>query len=292
MLGAIIGDISGSFRENDKAEKYPELGLIPTLSQLPAIKPGSQHRLGISDDTILSCATASALIAIDYRQAIPSMAHFADFFYEFGNKYLSIGGYGGGFKKWLNNDTKAPYNSCGNGSAMRVSPIGWFASTEEECIQLAFLNASATHNHPEGIKGAQSTALSIFYARNNLSWNNIKLELQDQYLSYEPIASLGRFDIICQDTMRLAWFCLDNTDNFYDALFTAVTIPHADSDTLGAIVGSIAEALYGIPDDIQKIGLSYLTKYPELNSTYECFQFLAEKRDVLNFNKIQCSLNI
>jgi len=141
-----------------------------------------------------------------------------------------------------------------------VSPVAYMATTVEECLELAFRSAIATHNHPEGIKGAQATALSIFLARQGHTWAQIKNELEAQYLWYEPIAYIGYFDAVCQDTMRLVNYVLGTTTNFEDAVLMAVTIKEADSDTIGAIVGSIAEVLYGIPENLKEQAIAMIPK--------------------------------
>ena len=253
MLGAIIGDISGSFREFTKKNKYPELGILPDGKDLPTHVNGKVFRYGITDDSILTIATADSIIRNHTSGKSIHEYDFAPEYYAYGNKYKNpIGGFGGGFLAWVNRPTiTAPYNSCGNGSAMRVSPVAYFAITEEECLEMAFRSAIPTHNHPDGIKGAQATALSIYLAQAGYTWEQIKSELEYRYLWYEPIGYLGYFDAICQDTMRLVNYVLDNSDSFESAVLMAVTIQEGDSDTIGAIVGSIAEVLYGIPNELK-----------------------------------------
>lgn len=253
MLGAIIGDLAGSFREFTGAEKYADLPLVPTKNQLP-----KEHKrgIGITDDSLLTLATARTILRVD---RMPTIEDFSNTYWVIGNQFKDpIGGFGGGFKLWLTDETQAPYHSCGNGSAMRISPVGYAATTVDEVLTMAFNSACATHNHPEGIKGAQSVALAIYYARKGYDWEKIKSELKSKYLHYDPIIYLGKFDSLCQDTLRLAWGVLDITDSYESAVKYAVTIPYADSDTLGAIVGSIAEPLYGIPDSLKTQGLEYL----------------------------------
>ena len=259
MLGSIIGDIAGSFREFKGPFKNPELGLLPDKKDIAKI--AMENNYGITDDTVLTLATFNACFQLKkypvcgYRKD----DYFAYYYKEYANKYDTvIGGYGSRFKKWAMSKNDCPYNSCGNGSAMRVSPVAYVAESLAEVLELAFYSAIPTHNHPEGIRGAQSTAVMIYLALNEWSLNDIIDELKTMYLYYEPIEQYNHFDSICQETMRLVMHCLITTDNFHDAVFKAVTIPYADSDTLGAIVGSIAEALYGIPDDIKEYAESFI----------------------------------
>ena len=264
MLGAIIGDISGSFREFIK-DKYPGLGVLPDINDLPTRKDGSPIRYSITDDTVLTIATMEGIIHNHYMGNAQHEFKFAHSYLTYGSLYKNpVGGYGAGFVRWLDQGENnpgtnpKPYNSCGNGSAMRVSPVAYYAKTVDECLELAFRSAIPTHNHPDGIKGAQATALAIFLARHGSSWSQIEAELKRMYLWYEPVEHLGYFDAICQDTMRLVNHVLGTTNSFEEAVLKAVTIPDGDSDTLGAIVGSIAEALYGIPEELKTKALAMM----------------------------------
>lgn len=275
MLGAIIGDVAGSFREFTGAEKFPELGLLPNQKDLPLSESINNKvpQYGITDDSLLTLTTAYVCMRIKH-DPIPGYRnedYFNQYYKEYANKYKGpIGGFGAGFRAWAEDRNALAYHSCGNGSAMRVSPVAYIATTQDEVLTLAFQSAIPTHNHPEGIKGAQSTAMMIFLARNGWNLDTIIKSLKRQFLYYEPIDGYDHFDCICQETMRLVMYCLTTTDNFHDAVFKAVTIPHADSDTLGAIVGSIAEALYGIPVDLKFKGKSFITD-DHLFSIYTSF---------------------
>lgn len=277
MLGAIVGDIAGSFREFTGAEKFPELGLLPAQNDIPKgdIKSFRDIQYGVTDDTILTCGTAHALMELEFaenRDVLKPVQVFAKHYRTYAEKYREpIGGFGSGFLSWSLDRNMGPYNSCGNGSAMRVSPVAYVGWSDEIVLDLAFQSAACTHNHPEGIKGAQVTALAIFLANHGNDWNEIKYALKQRYLSYEPISQLGHFDSVCPETMRLAFYALDESNNFTDAVLKAVTIPHGDSDTLGAIVGAIAEGLYGIPDEIKTTAESMLKIYPGLWDTYTAF---------------------
>lgn len=267
MIGSFIGDIAGSYREFSK-NKFAEDGLLPSSD----IVQNRSMYYDVTDDSIMTLATMHALNVIKQNKIdyCDSQYVFRDAYKEYGYRFSDYKyGYGSGFRAWLNGDTNyLPYNSCGNGSAMRVSPIGHIATSEDEVLQLAFASAACTHNHPEGIKGAQATALMIFLAKHNpgLIFKDIWKYLKTQFLGYTPIMAYAHFDKVCPETMSLATNILLTTKNFHDAVFSAVTTPNADSDTLGAIVGSIAEALYGIPDDIKASVKPFLTKFDsELN---------------------------
>jgi len=267
MLGAIIGDIAGSFREQTGDDKYIEMDLIPTKEEVDGIltNRGTQVRLGMTDDSLMTIATGFALF---FKRK------YNDVYHSFGNVYFeSIGGFGAGFRKWLDLPPVLvkPYNSCGNGAAMRVSPIGYYAETIEECLALAFDSAICTHNHPEGIKGAQAVAAMVFYAKQGLCIEEIMCELENLHLSYEPIEKYDHFDKLAQETMRLVTHVLIESADFEDAIFRAVTIPHSDSDTIGAIVGSVAELLFGIPDELQEVALTYLGEHKNLFEVYNKF---------------------
>lgn len=273
MLGAIIGDIAGSFREFTGAEKYKNLPLLPSINEIPVNHHGKKYKYGMTDDSLLSIATAHAVLYPELTKS-PWEDDFKNIYHKMGIKYNEpIGGFGRGFREWLKKDIAIveAYNSCGNGSAMRVSPIGWAYDTIEETLKVAMESAMPTHNHPEGIKGAQATAVMIFLGRQGHRIKSILGTLNAMYLGYEPIDELGYFDAVCPDTMRLVVHVLSTTDGFEEAVFKAVTIPHGDADTLGAIVGSIAEAVYGIPPDIEHDALKMIN-VPELKEIVDMFR--------------------
>jgi ADP-ribosylglycohydrolase len=263
MLGAFIGDIAGSFREFSR-NKYPELGLLPSREDVYKHTTSGKTGYGITDDSILTLATMKALLEIDAFPDYSSTATFSAAYKLFGLANRDpIGGYGEGFSKWMRSGGTKPYNSCGNGSAMRISPVGYWGMNPDEVLETAFASAVCTHSHPEGIKGAQATALSIFLARHKdfmgfTSFSDINDHLHTKLIGYDAVEQFDHFDAVCPDTMRLATHILLTTNNFHDAVFKAVTTPRADSDTLGAIVGSIAEPLYGIPDDIADYAKSFI----------------------------------
>ena len=255
MLGAITGDIIGSIYEfnNIKTKKFD---LFTDKNRF-------------TDDTVMTFAVAEALMNGGGHE------NFIRFMKRYGLLYPRAG-YGGTFVRWLASDTTEPYNSWGNGSAMRVSACGWVANLDipiEEGIkqteELAKASAEVTHNHPEGIKGAQATAVSIFFMRHGKSKNAIeeykkllKDYIQNKYLydlnfTLNEIRSSYAFNESCQETVPQAIVSFLESENFEDAIRNAISIG-GDSDTLAAITGSIAEASYGIPEDIKEKAISYL----------------------------------
>jgi ADP-ribosylglycohydrolase len=233
MLGAIIGDIVGSVYEfnNIKTKDFPFMN----------------EKCFFTDDTVMTIAVADALLKGGTSD------NFIDSMKEIGRLYPNSG-FGGGFAKWLFSDSREPYNSFGNGSAMRVSPCAWLANSLEEAQQLAERSAAVTHNHPEGIKGAQATAAAIYLARTNTSKDAkgiIKEYVENKY-GYDLSRTLDeirpgyRFNETCQETVPEAIIAYLESSGFTDAIRNAVSLG-GDSDTLAAITGSIAEAAYGIP---------------------------------------------
>lgn len=236
MLGAIIGDIVGSrFEFNNTSDFNFKL---------------FTEDCNFTDDTICTIAIANALTNgnKDYREWL----HYWCRFYPH-----PMGGYGSSFARWVASDDPQPYNSFGNGSAMRVAPIAWWFDTLEEVQAEAEKTALPTHNHPEGIKGAVATATAIFLARKYDK--HIMLEMiKDFYPDWvEPILGGNKFSETCQDTMPIVFGIIKKANSFEDALRYAVAVG-GDSDTIGAIVGSIAEAIWRIPTKIEKKALKYL----------------------------------
>ena len=239
-LGAIIGDIVGSIYEfnNIKTKDFEFFSA----------------NCGFTDDSIMTIATMKALI--DGGEA----ENFKYNYQLFGNKYPSS--YGVGFGQWLRSQDPQPYSSWGNGSAMRVSPVAWFYSDIASVEHAAELSASVTHNHKEGIKGAQATAAAIFMARTAKSKQEIKDYIENRYeylldFSLADIRPSYKFDESCAGTVPPAIVAFLESTDFEDAIRNAVSLG-GDSDTLAAITGSIAEAYYGVPDEIANKTLSYL----------------------------------
>ena len=184
-----------------------------------------------------------------------------------------MGCYGTMFVQWVHKasrGTMQPYNSCGNGSAMRIAPVGWAFETENDILFAAKESAECTHNHPEGIKGAQATALCIFFARHGVTPSEIQARIENDFaydlsLSVDEIRPRyswqGLDGVIsgatCQGSVPQAIICAIKAKSYEDAIRNAISIG-GDSDTIGCISGAIAEALFGIPEDIRKKGMNFL----------------------------------
>ena len=233
IRGAICGDIIGSSYEWHRTKDY-NFKLFTKFSEF-------------TDDTVCSIAIADAIV---------SGTPFDDKLQEWCRKYPDAG-YGGRFRQWIVAENPMPYGSYGNGSAMRVSPAGAVATSVEECLQLAEKSASVTHNHPEGIKGAQAVALAIFYAIEGKSKDFIKDELERRFQydlsrDYDDIQKDYRFQVSCQESVPEAIIAFLISDDYESAIRRAIAYG-GDADTQAAIAGSIAGAFYGeIPEVILK----------------------------------------
>ncbi len=231
MIGAIAGDIIGSVYESGWMKS----------TDFQLFTPGSTF----TDDSVLTVAVADCIIhGKDY----------ADTLKEYGKRYPDAG-YGGSFYSWIFSAGKAPYNSYGNGSAMRVSPVGFAFDTLEEVLAEAKRSAEVTHNHPEGIKGAQAVAAAIFLARTGQPKDKITQYIEGRFgynlrRTVDGIRPGYHFDVTCQGSVPEAIIAfLDSTD-YEDAVRKAVSLG-GDSDTQACIAGAIAQAFYGdIPDYI------------------------------------------
>lgn len=248
MLGAILGDIIGSPYEFDynniKTTKFP---LFSARSRF-------------TDDTVMTIAVAEGLMkgwgndADMEDEIIKSMQKWG--------KAYPYAGYGGNFSRWIEMKNPKPYGSYGNGSAMRVSSAGWLCSNLPEVLHVAELTAKVTHNHPEGIKGAQSTAAAIFLARNGAGKEEIKKYIADTF-HYDFSRTLNEIRTYyhhvesCQETVPEAFTAFFEGNDFEEVVRKAVSLG-GDSDTLTAIAGSIAEAFYGIPEDLREKAIEML----------------------------------
>ncbi len=231
MLGAIAGDIVGSVFEGS-GRKETDFPLFSSRSTF-------------TDDTVLTIAVAAVLL--DGGDYASSLRHY-------GRKYPDRG-YGGSFYEWLHDDSLGPYNSWGNGSAMRVSPVGFAAKTIDDVVNEAERSAVVTHNHPEGVRGAQATALSVFLARNGASKSDIRHALTGRF-GYNLTRTVGEirpgymFDVSCQGSVPEAIICFLDSSDFEGAIRLAISMG-GDADTMACIAGGIAEAFYGgVPDVI------------------------------------------
>jgi len=172
---------------------------------------------------------------------------------ELGNRYPNAG-YGGNFSAWLREDEPQPYNSWGNGAGMRVSPVGLYAKTLDEALALAALTASVSHNHPEGVKGAQAIATSVFLCKQGKSKQEIKdyVEKTFGYNLHRTIAEIRPrygFDVSCQGSVPEAIIAFLEGNSFEEVIRLAISLG-GDSDTIGAMAGAIAACMYPIPDEI------------------------------------------
>ena len=246
MIGTIAGDIIGSrFEFSNRRLKEDEFELFGIMS-----KP--------TDDTIMSLATALALMDVYKKEAIPFevkcniLPHYFKKYYKKLGKRYPLAGYGRNFQSWLLFGHK-PYNSWGNGSAMRCSPCGEIASSLDEAEKLAELSASVTHNHPEGIKGAKCVAGAVFLARSGKSKEEIHEYVKKYYEDTEPLEWLRdhyHFEVSCQGSVPQAFTCLWEAENYEDCMRKIITIC-GDTDTQCAITGTVAEYLFGIPEEIK-----------------------------------------
>jgi ADP-ribosylglycohydrolase len=242
MLGAVIGDIVGSVYEWNNV-RHKDFG--------PLFHP----KAFFTDDTVCTVAVADALV---------NERHAGEALKDWGLRYWDNGGWGGMFARWLQSPSLEPYNSFGNGAAMRVSPVGLLATSVEDVSVLSKRVTEVTHNHPEGLKGAEATALAIFLARQRVTPQNIKVAITERFgydLERTPddIRPTYRFNETCQETVPQALVCVLTAANFEDAIRNAISIG-GDSDTVAAIAGGVAEALFGIPDEIADQGWNYLHK--------------------------------
>lgn len=239
MLGAIIGDIAGSDYEFDNTRDY----------NFEMFGEGSDF----TDDTICTVAVADAAM---------KNGDYQTFMRKWCRKYPHPKGeYGSYFLNWVMRPEPYPYNSFGNGSAMRVSPVAWLFDTEDEVRRQAKMSAEITHNHPEGIKGAEAIATAIFRMRKaGVKSAEIFESTAKEFYGEDVFSNIpprGFFDVTCQGCVPLAFFIAVAARDFEDAIRLAVAYG-GDSDTLGAIVGSLAEAQYPIPESMKMIAKSYL----------------------------------
>lgn len=238
MLGAIIGDIIGSRFEFDRGNKSKEFELFTKECEF-------------TDDTVMTIAVAEALLESGKDADEKTIkSNLIKSMKKWGQKYPDSG-YGARFIDWVLSDEPQPYGSYGNGSGMRVSPVGWLYDTLERTREVARWTAEVTHNHPEGIKGAESTASAIYLARNNASKEEIEQYIIDEF-GYDLSRTLDDirptyFHVEdCMHTMPEAFECFLESESYEDCIRNVMYIG-GDTDTLGAIAGAIAEAFWGIP---------------------------------------------
>jgi ADP-ribosyl-[dinitrogen reductase] hydrolase len=255
MYGAIIGDVVGSPYEFSRNKRK---------DFMPLFHPQG----GITDDTIMTVAIADSLMnEIHPAEAMRSWARRV-------YPTESLGGYGQGFMKWLSAPTiQPPYNSYGNGAAMRISPAGWLYDDLNTALEVAKIVTEVSHSHPEGIKGAQAVVLAVYLARKGSETNAIRTAVTDMFgydldRNVDTCRSLHTYNETCQDCVPDALICAFEADSFEDAIRNAVSLG-GDADTLAAITGSVAEALFGITDDLIGDVRPYLN--PEIKPVLQQF---------------------
>ena len=245
ILGAVIGDIIGSRFEwhNYKGKDFDLF----------------TNNCKFTDDSAMTIAIGIALYDCNgnyenlSNQAIKAMQ-------QIGHQYAYCG-YGGSFKAWLQSDNPEPYNSWGNGSAMRVSACAYFANSLDEVKDLSYKVTAVTHNHREGIKGAEATAVAAYLARTGMKKEKIKEYITKNYypldFKLDDIRDEYVFHVSCQKSVPQALEAFFEAESYEDTIRNAISIG-GDSDTLAAIAGAVASAYYGIPEDIKSQGLNYL----------------------------------
>ena len=239
-IGALIGDYCGS--------KYEWANFQGELNdRMELLESGK-----FTDDSVLTVAIMDWLV----HNGPNGVITVGEFLKMWAKQYPKAG-YGGRFRDWVASESYDPINSFGNGAGMRVSACAYYANTLEECLELAKASAEVTHNHPEGIKGAQAIAEAIYLARSGASKDGIRQVIEEDF-GYDLSKSLDeigrrahRFDATCQVTVPEAIICFLNSQNFLDAIRVAIWIG-GDSDTIAAMAGSIAEAYYGIPSYVEE----------------------------------------
>ena len=239
MYGAILGDIIGSPFEFDRGDKTKEFDLF-------------SKDCDFTDDSVMTIAVGEALLAVGPEATVKEIEEAVVTNMQDWGKRYPYAGYGGRFRYWLRERNPKPYGSYGNGSAMRVSAVGWLYDSLERTREVARATANVTHNHPEGIKGAEATASAIYMARNESSKEEIKEYIEREFhynldRTLDEIRPGYHMDETCQRTVPEAIIAFLESKDFEDAIRNAVSLG-GDTDTLGAITGSIAEAFYGISD--------------------------------------------
>ena len=243
MFGAILGDIIGSPFEFDRGGKTKNFELFT-------------DGCGFTDDTLMTAAVAEALLAVGTDADVGTIkTEVCRKMQDWGRKYPNAG-YGERFRDWLYEESPKPYGSYGNGSAMRVSAAGWLYGSLNRTREVAAATASVTHNHMEGIKGAEATASCIYLARNGAGKKEIKDYVEGEF-SYDLNRALAQVRPAychvesCQETVPEAIISFLEAEGFEDAVRNAVSLG-GDTDTLAAITGSIAEAFFDIPEPLKQ----------------------------------------
>lgn len=275
MYGAILGDIIGSLFEFDRGDKTKDFKLF-------------SRRYHFTDDSVMTLAVCEALLKVGQDATVKEIEDTViSSMQSWGRRYPHEG-YGGYFRRWLTARHPEPYNSFGNGSAMRVSAAGWLYDSLEKTRVVAKATANVTHNHPEGIKGAEATASAIFMARNGSSKEEIKKYIENEFhydlnRTLDEIRPSFHMDETCQKTVPEAIIAFLEARDFEDAIRNAVSLG-GDTDTLGAITGSIAEAYFGISESLISECRNRINK--DMRDVVDAFYSLVRKDDSPNTNQM------
>lgn len=262
IIGAIAGDVIGSAYEFNPTRDHDFELFTPKST--------------FTDDTVLTMANALWLLEDEQHTPEKLVNIMLDLCWKYPDR-----GYGGRFAHWIHDGDPQPYNSFGNGSAMRVSPVGYYAKTLEQALALAQVSAEVTHNHPEGIKGAQATAAAIFLARRGKT----KKEIRDyvaQTFRYDLSRTLDEirptftFDETCQRTVPEAITCFLEGKDYEDVVRLSVALA-GDADTIAAIAGSISSAVDDVPNEISQPVIERLSE--EFCTTLLRFNELVAQRE-------------
>ena len=290
IISAIAGDIIGSVYEWNNVKSIADIEFFANKSRF-------------TDDTVLTCAVAKWLMdtMADTSDRSDPYCHeyLAKCFKEFGRKYPRAG-YGGMFRKWLESESEEPFNSFGNGAGMRISPVGFFCNSVETAKKWAKACAEVTHNHPEGIKGAQAIACCIVMASNEKNKEEIAKYIEDEFgydlkkkitdlvnfkkendITSNVVSRKHKFDATCQVTVPEAIIAFLESNSYEDAIENALIIG-GDSDTIACMTGAIAGAYYGVPEWIERYAMTCLND--ELSKIVVDFDHFINKKRYLNID--------
>ena len=275
MYGAILGDIIGSPFEFDRGDKTKDFKLF-------------SRRSHFTDDSVMTLAVCEALLKVGQDATVKEIEDAVITSMQSWGRRYPHEGYGGYFRRWLTARHPEPYNSFGNGSAMRVSAAGWLYDSLEKTRVVAKATANVTHNHPEGIKGAEATASAIFMARNGSSKEEIKKYIENEFhydlnRTLDEIRPSFHMDETCQKTVPEVIIAFLEARDFEDAIRNAVSLG-GDTDTLGAITGSIAEAYFGISETLISECRNRINK--DMRDIVDAFYSLVRKDDSPNTNQM------
>ena len=275
MYGTILGDIIGCPFEFDRGDKTKDFKLF-------------SRRSHFTDDSVMTLAVCEALLKVGQDATVKEIGDAVITSMQSWGRRYPHEGYGGYFRCWLTARHPEPYNSFGNGSAMRVSAAGWLYDSLEKTRVVAKATANVTHNHPEGIKGAEATASAIFMARNGSSKEEIKKYIENEFhydlnRTLDEIRPSFHMDETCQKTVPEAIIAFLEARDFEDAIRNAVSLG-GDTDTLGAITGSIAEAYFRIPEALRSECRNRINK--DMRDVVDTFYSLVRKDDSPNTNQM------